>query len=436
MHSVRAFRTSLSVLGGLTLINVRRASSAWDRTDEHHPPLVVLLPSLAGGGAERVAATLLPRLAARFSTTLVLLQDERAYPVPPGVPVRVLCGCTRKPAGHVLRAPLQLWRLVCLVRELGCPPVLSFMEQANLLNLVAARVTGHRAVVSQRTDPVNQYQGRGLMGRAIVTAAKVLYPKAVRVLAVSPGVGQSVQRLYGVAEDRVCVVPNPVDIERLRAESTLLPKHSIRQPFLLHIGRLQLKSKAQDVLLDAFRRLREEFPELSLALLGEGPDRKAIEALVRRYDLVGSVHLLGWQQNVAAYMARAKALILCSQYEGWPNVLVEAMACGCPVVSTDCPHGPREILKDGEFGLLASVGDPRALADAIRRVLTDPATETRLRDQGPSRADDFSVNTIAALYQAVVTPSDVDPGRSATSSPSLGQPKSVGPGYTNTGSVS
>ncbi len=135
-----------------------------------------------------------------------------------------------------------------------------------------------------------------------------------------------------------------------------------------------------------------------MILVGDGPDKEQIEAMINNLDLADSVILAGWQENIFAFMTRAKALVLCSRHEGWPNVLVEAMACGCPVVATDCQTGPREILGDSKYGLLVPVDDPEALAHSVEKLLTDESSRAYFQEQARKRAHDFDLEQIGPKY--------------------------------------
>jgi len=165
---------------------------------------------------------------------------------------------------------------------------------------------------------------------------------------------------------------------------------------------MQLAHKAQDVLLAAFHVLYKKYPDLSLVLVGDGPDRKQIEDHTKSLGLGGAVMLAGWQSNVVAFMARAQALILCSRHEGWPLVLVEAMACGCPVVATDCLTGPREILGDNEYGILVPVDFPEALSQAVQRILENKSIRAYYQKKGRRRAQDFDLERIGSKYTSLL----------------------------------
>ena len=159
-------------------------------------------------------------------------------------------------------------------------------------------------------------------------------------------------------------------------------------------GRL-VPEKDFPTLIEAFRRAAAERP-CRLVILGEGPRRRELEGRVRALGLQGSVSLPGWVKNPYAFMARAALFILSSRHEGFGNVLVEALACGCPAVSTDCPAGPAEILEDP--ALLAPPGDPEALARVMLRTLARPADKAALR----AKAARFSMERAVEGYEGVV----------------------------------
>jgi N-acetylgalactosamine-N,N'-diacetylbacillosaminyl-diphospho-undecaprenol 4-alpha-N-acetylgalactosaminyltransferase len=360
--------------------------------------LIFLIPSLAGGGAERVASTLLPYLARHFDLTLALLEDRRSYPVPTDIRVAAFSRSLNSQAAHVTRIPYHILALTRLIRRHSARIVLSFIEQANIINIMASYITGQQAVISQRTNPRQQYEGKGLLGKIISQTSGRLYPKAARIIAVSNGIKEIIVSDYKLDVRRIKVIPNPVDIASMGKMSKKEPSIALPGDYLLHVGRLNVKTKAHDILLNAFKKLHSFHPDLKLILVGDGPDKKQIEVMVKNLDLDKSVILAGWRENVYAFMARAKALVLCSRYEGWPNVLVEAMACGCPVIATDCQTGPREILDDSKYGLLVPVDDPEALAHSVEKLLADESRRAYFQEQARKRAHDFDLEQIGPKY--------------------------------------
>ncbi|MBI5557285.1 MAG: glycosyltransferase [Deltaproteobacteria bacterium] len=364
-------------------------------------PLIFLLPSLAGGGAERVAATLAPRLDLHFDLTLALLQNRCDFPLPGSVRKTFFSGPLLSAPANLVRFPYHVFSLVKLVRRSRALTVLSFMEQANIINVLAAQMTGHRAILSQRTNPKEQYLGKGVLGAAIVRSCASLYPRCHRLIAVSHRVGEVVVEDYGLRPEQVAVIANPVDIEKMRAMAGEEPPLRLPARFLLHVGRLDIATKRQDYLLSAFKEMLHEIADLSLVFVGVGPDREFLQARCCELGIAPKVIFAGWQENVAGFMSRALATVLCSRYEGWPNVLVEAMSVGCPVVATDCPTGPREIIGNSRYGLLVGQDDPAELVAACLSLFREP-TRMHLASQAALRARDYALDTIVDRYRRVL----------------------------------
>ena len=228
----------------------------------------------------------------------------------------------------------------------------------------------------------------------------VLFPLADRIVAVSDGVGASLVRHLGMRPSSVRRIYNPVVGPEIRALARQSPAHPWFEegapPVILAVGRL-VRVKDFPVLLRACARL---FVHRSarLVFVGDGPERPSLERSVRRYGLVHRVAFLGWQDNPFAFMSRAAVFVLSSRHEGLPLALVEALACGCPCVSTDCPSGPSEILDKGRFGPLVPVGDDLALAAAIDRILDAPLDRDTLR----SAVLPFATDAILSDYEQLI----------------------------------
>jgi N-acetylgalactosamine-N,N'-diacetylbacillosaminyl-diphospho-undecaprenol 4-alpha-N-acetylgalactosaminyltransferase len=366
------------------------------------PGLIFLMPSLSGGGAEGVASSLLPYISQYFDVILVLLENRTIRPVPEKVRLKALSGPLERQTAHILRIPYHFFSLARLVQKNHIQIVMSFMEQANIINLLTAFLTNHKAVISQRVEPNRQYASRGLIGKFILKASLMLYPRARRVVAVSEEIRKVLLFEYKLDPERVSVIPNPVDAKKLARQSKASSPSCIPDKFLLHVGRMRLAHKAQDVIIEAFRLLHLKYKDLSLVIIGDGPDRERIRIQIKELGLQDAAIMMGWQDNVACFMARAQVFLLSSRYEGWPNVLVEAMACGCPVVSTDCDTGPREILGDNEYGLLVPVDDYEAMALEVEKLLLDPEMKKKFSERGMERASHFQTEKIAARYITIL----------------------------------
>ena len=206
--------------------------------------------------------------------------------------------------------------------------------------------------------------------------------------------------MTSVAQERITAIDNPVITGTQHDKMCATLDHPWfapgSPPVLLSVGRLA-RQKDFPTLLNAFARVRDTFP-VRLLILGEGRQRARLEALVLSLGIAGDVAFPGFTMNPFPYMSQAAAFVLSSAWEGAPGALIEAMACGCPVVSTDCPSGPAEILADGQYGPLVPVGDDRALADAIVTVLEKRPDPERLQ----TRASMFSVERVADRYLDVM----------------------------------
>jgi glycosyltransferase involved in cell wall biosynthesis len=226
-----------------------------------------------------------------------------------------------------------------------------------------------------------------LDGRSALTKAlwylpmRLLYPCADAIVAVSQGVADDLRRITRLPAERFRVIANPVITPDLAEQAREAVDHpwltESSPPVILGIGRLT-RQKDFPTLLRAFALVSEQFA-CRLMILGEGRDRDALERLARELGVAQRVALVGFRANPYAYLQRARLFVLSSAWEGSPNALTEALALGIPVVATDCPSGPREILDGGRLAPLVPVGDVPALADAIHQMLTSPADAAALR---------------------------------------------------------
>lgn len=361
-------------------------------------PIAIYLPELTPGGAQRVTVDLANGLAERGHSVALLVSYPGGQLRPEvGDSVRIVDLSTPEIPGLGIVASIP--SLIGYLRRNRPRILFSAMTYANVVATAAARLSasGTPVAIVEHTTVGMETGGK----RDVTTRlARWLYPLADRVIAVSEGVATSVRERTRVDPEQVVVLPNPVPVAaiRERAERDIDlpwpadPDHEV----VLWVGRFA-PEKDLPTLVRAFDRLHERRPETRLVLAGTGPERERLERLVADRGLTEVVAFPGYV-DPAPYMARASVFALSSTYEGLPTVLVEALACGCPVVSTDCPSGPREILADGEFGRLVPVGDDAALADAIETTLDADPDEARLR----ARADEYASDRVLAAYESLV----------------------------------
>jgi glycosyltransferase involved in cell wall biosynthesis len=280
--------------------------------------------------------------------------------------------------------------------------LLSAMNHANVVAALAHRLARSRArlVLSERAHLSSVLaEFPGLRMRATFALMRLTYPWADRVVTVSADVEQDLRSHLPLELERVVTIYNPVVSEQLKQLAAVPPRHPWLAegeiPVVLGAGRL-IEQKDFSMLLEAFALLRRD-RHARLVILGEGASRDTLLAQARRLGVIDHVSLPGFAPNPFAEMRAASVFVLSSRFEGLPGVLVQAMACGTPVVSTDCPGGSREILDDGRWGQLVPVGDARALADAIAVVLDAPQ-----KWDGRTRANDFSVERAVGRYAEVL----------------------------------
>ena len=339
---------------------------------ETRPEVAFFLPDLAGGGAERVITQLVTSFVELgLRVDLVMLRGEgvllsripsnarlidldaaSAYAGLPGL-VRYL----RRERPAVLLTTLELTSLTALLaRWIAAVPT-------RLIIRIATTISQHkRSLLKKKLE-------RWLLSR--------MYPWADGIVAVSRGVAEDFASYTGISTDQVKVIYNPVITSQLLEEAREPVAHPFFQPgqppVVLGVGRLS-EPKDFATLIRAFALTRQRSPA-RLVILGEGEERPQLEALIRTLGISEDADLPGFLENPFAYMNKAAVFVLSSRWEGLPNVLIQAIACRCPVVSTDCPSGPAEILDNGKYGRLVPVGDIEQMADAIGQVLGSARTD-------------------------------------------------------------
>lgn len=360
--------------------------------------IALIIYSLQGGGAERVMVSLATAMSSRgFRVDLVLCRAEGPLlqEVPDAVSI-VDCGTETSNA----------WRscVEAYFKDTRPQTALASMEAAGVVTLLArirAKVPCRVAVVSQNTFSRHTRSAKGFKERRLLPwMVRWLFRRAEGIIAVSDGVADDLAKTAWLPRGRVRVIPNPgvTDAVLSKAETRVdypwLPRNG--EPLIVSAGRLTAQ-KDFPTLLGAFALLNKADTH-RLVVMGEGEDRTSLEELARDLGIAEQVTFPGFVENPWAVFSRADLFVMSSRWEGFPLVLVEAMACGCPVVSTDCPNGPSEILGGGVFGQLAPVGDTQAVAAAMSETLENPPSPEVLKD----RAREFHIDPITDSYLRVM----------------------------------
>lgn len=356
----------------------------------------ILLPDLRGGGAERVNLDLAKEFARQGHEVEFVLRQARgelleeaqaAFPV-------VSLGTPR-----VRQVPLALARYL---RHRRPAVLLASMWPLTGMAIISSFLAGAstRVIVSDHFDFRVPRTFKTAGGKVQKLILPLLYRHAHGIVAVSQGVADSMAEVCSLPRESISVIPNPLRMmspEALTAEEHDALSGWLAAPIrIIAVGSLK-RQKRYDVLIRAISMVRESH-DARLLVLGEGALRKNLEALVAELSLEEAVFLPGFKPNTATFLQHASLFVLSSDWEGFGNVVVEALAMGTPVVSTDCPSGPAEILENGRFGTLVPPRSPEALAEAILAALSSPVDTGRLK----ARAEHFSAARAANAYLSLM----------------------------------
>jgi glycosyltransferase involved in cell wall biosynthesis len=356
--------------------------------------VLFILPNLQVGGAEKITLNIIRALDKnKFQPILFLLKDEGEFRghVPTEIQVITALRTNQK---ILLNLPLVLKKLIkaakgvnLLIGGLELTPTYFAIIVSKLLKI---------PVLGWVHTNLNSYPPASNLKHALLL--KFLYPKLNSVIAVSTNTGNDILNLIPSLKNKIKVIYNPYfeNIEpRNPEDSTQLIS---RKPYILSVGRL-VPEKGFDFLIKAHHEMLQKGINHQLVILGEGPERKALEKIVEGLNLKDSVTLAGYQSNPGLWMKHAEVFVISSRVEGFPLVAVEALAAGLPIVSFACPGGLSELFQDGKFGVLVPPENPLSLAKSIEEVFTNRQLSNHLRKMGPIRVNDFLPEVIMPKFE-------------------------------------
>jgi glycosyltransferase involved in cell wall biosynthesis len=358
--------------------------------------LLFFIASLQCGGAERVCATLCNHWARKGWDVVLATFDDGSeppfFPIDPRVGRRSL-GITRRSSSLAHSVLNNLRRIPVLRRtilEESPDCVLSFIDGTNVLTLLAAKGTGIPVVVSERTNPA-----RHVIPRPWRALRRLTYPWARAIVVQTMGAAGYFPPAW---RPRIVVVPNPVPP---CAASPAPARAEGGRRRIVSLGRLD-PPKGFDRLIDAFASVAAERPDWDLVIFGEGPERAALTARIAETGLTARASLPGVVARPHEAFATSDLFVLSSHYEGFPNALCEALACGLPAIAFDCPSGPADIVRDGIDGRLVPAGDVVALTAAISALTGDDALRRSFAGRAPEIAGRFSLESVVASWEVVL----------------------------------
>ncbi|MEJ1159171.1 glycosyltransferase family 4 protein [Prosthecomicrobium sp. N25] len=351
--------------------------------------IAIVLAGIGAGGAERVVSLMAADRVARGDEVHVIgfarAAEASYFSLHPAVRLHALDDGGRE-GTSIARTLVRILRLRRALKAIGPDLVVSFLTKINIVTLLATRGLGIPVVVSERNNPEAQRSHPlwGRLGRIALPWADGLVMQTDRIRRTLP------DRLRAKA----VVIANPCEIRPEPVSAAAAPRR------IVAVGRLT-EQKGFDLLIDAFRRIADRYPDWSLVIFGEGQDRARLQEQVAAAGLAERITLPGLTTSPGAWVREGRVFVLSSRYEGFPNVLVEAMAAGLPVVSTACPYGPSDIVEDGRSGLLVPAEDAVALAAGLDRLLSDAPLRAALAAAAPAAVGRFAKTTVFGQWDAL-----------------------------------
>jgi glycosyltransferase involved in cell wall biosynthesis len=362
--------------------------------------LALVIHALDQGGAQRAFACLANYWArAEHEVTVVTLAERSTdvFELDPKVN-RVALGLVGD-SGNAWQALVNNRRRIRAIRtalhDSGARQIISFVDQTNILTLIAARPLRIPVVVAERTDPRHHR-----IGRVWSVLRRFHYRRAAAVVVQTESVQQWVSTWSGCS---IVIIPNAIDAPMEHLPQPV-DQESSKRRVIAAMGRLS-REKGFDILINVFAALQECHPDWNLRIIGDGPQRQPLSEQAKRLAS-DRVQFSGWVADPAEILGRCHLFVLPSQYEGFPNALLEAMAAGLPVVSFDCDSGPSDIVRHDVDGLLVSAGDAALLQAAMDRCMSDDPLRKRLGKRAREVVDRFSREATMARWDELLERAD------------------------------
>lgn len=343
--------------------------------------VLIIIPSLGMGGAERAAALLSRSFVGHNHEVFIIIFHEPVSYAYAGKLVDIHV----PPSSSLLKKPIIFFQRMFALRKrlqtIAPDRIISFLESANIPVLFANAGLGYKHIVSIQNNPAHFSFYHTWFLR--------LYKYTYKIVAVSDDIKKHLVQRY--AFSHVEVVNNPIEQEYIQRQLTGTIPESVKLPYIFAAGRLTMQ-KGFDVLVKAFARVFSQTP-VNLIIAGEGKDRSILVQLIQSFNLSDRILLLGNTPNLFPLYKHAMFFVLSSRWEGFGNVIVEALSCGCPVIASNCPYGPTEILNHGEYGMLVPPEDIEALSQAMKQLYEHERLRKNFSQKGLQRAAMYDINS-------------------------------------------
>ena len=399
-----AFYETYALLGSFSFAAIQASGLIEDLDlNRNSRKICFVINSLEGGGAERILTIVINEVAKRLGhngVSLVLLDDRpKMFLLSPSIEVVQLDA-----EASLFKSTTSLFREV---RKMRPDILVSFLARSNYAAILVGSLLGIPRVISERVHTTSHFsRGWGRYMSRLIT--RLLYPRASAAICVSEGIAIDLVENYGVKREKIVVIANPVDPEKISADGAEKPGIELPPHFLVAVGRL-VPNKNFTGLIHAYSKLKQKVP---LLILGEGPLRGDLEAMTADLGLSDAVRFPGYLTNPHAVIARARVFVSASNAEGFPNALIEAMVLGVPVIATDCDSGPAEILggnpmtkvsdvTHAPYGILVPMGDNDKLVRAME-LMFQPAVSKIYAKAALARAKEFELRSPIEQYVATI----------------------------------
>ncbi len=379
--------------------------------------LSIVMYSMVGGGAERVVSVLLEELKEKYDITLVMMRKKIDYEIPKEIKVVFLEDSHPDEHGifKLMKLPLLAWKYAKFCQKNKIDLSMSFTTRPAYFSIFS-RWLGNKStiIINESTTPSMMYKSNALVSKINKFLIRTLYPHSDLIIANSEGGKLDLIQNFSIDASHIEVIYNPCDLNiiGIRSKEPVDVINFDKYTFI-SAGRLDA-GKNHTMLINAFAQVNNK--ETQLFILGEGILKDELKKLIQNLSLEKRVFLLGFDANPYKYFSKADTFVFASNYEGFPVVLIEALTCGLPMISTDCKSGPRELLSPksdvekhlknelerAEFGILTPVGNTDLLTKAMDMMVEDKNLQDEYRQKSKDRVERFSQETIVPLFSDIL----------------------------------
>ncbi len=375
--------------------------------------LGLFIYSLSGGGAERQASYIVAYCVKnKIDACLILMNKRIEYELPKNVQIYYLEESDENESGlmKALKIPFLAYKYSRLIKELKITHTVSLLTRPNFINIIARKFTSYEChvIINELAFPTLQYSYKGFQSSFNKTLIRLLYKKADMVIGNSHGNANDLIHNFGVPSKMMKVVHNPIDLGKIDGIEPIDFFFDESKFNIITLGRLDI-GKNHLMLIEAIHRLKN--PLLRLYIFGVGDMQNELEQLIEQLDIKKQVILMGFDANPYKYLKAADLFMFGSNHEGFPNVLLEAMACGLPILTTNCQSGPSEIMElenpnDGlmvtDYGILVPIKNVALMSNGIQYFLDHKAYMDSCKLNCKKRIKDFEKNHILEEYIGLI----------------------------------